>query len=442
MATQNQTTVLDDPRIVMMDVSKLTPRKNNPRTHSPKQIRQIADSIKGFGFTNPILVDDAATVVAGHGRLEAAKLLGLAKVPTIALSHMTDAQLKAYVIADNKLAENAGWDDELLAIELKELAEIELDFDLTLTGFEMGEIDVRIGTLDEPEQEEEAPPEPPETDQVRTKPGDIWQIGPHRLICGDSRNPSVYDRLMDGKVADLVFTDPPYNVPIDGHVCGLGSVKHREFAMAAGEMTRDQFTGFLTEVLANMARVSRDGAIHYVCMDWRHLPELQAAGEKVYSELKNLCVWAKTNAGMGSLYRSQHELVLVFKVGTGAHINNVELGRHGRYRSNVWTYAGVNAFGANRDEELASHPTVKPVQLVQDAIMDTSNRGSIVLDAFTGSGTTLVAAHRAGRVGYAIELDPAYCDVICRRMQREGLDVVHAATGEAFDAQEADNVQG
>jgi DNA modification methylase len=253
------------------------------------------------------------------------------------------------------------------------------------------------------------------------------------LICGDSLNPETYERLLDGETAQLVFTDPPYNVPIDGHVSGLGKVQHREFAMASGEMSVAEFTGFLKVVFQNLAAASSSGSIHFVAMDWRHMAEVLAAGQGTYSELKNLCVWAKTNGGMGSLYRSQHELIFVFKAGTAAHVNNVELGKHGRYRTNVWTYAGANTFSATRDDDLAMHPTVKPVAMVADAILDCSKRKGIVLDAFAGSGTTLVAAHRTGRRGYGIELDPLYCDVILRRLAKlTGLEAHHVATGRTF----------
>lgn len=409
-------------------IQSLKPAPRNARTHSKKQINQIAASITEFGFTNPVLIDEGRSILAGHGRVEAAKQLGMTEVPVVRIEHMTPAQKRAYVIADNKLALNAGWDDAILAIELGELGD--LGFDLTLTGFEMGEIDVRIGDPADAEEEDAVPA--PEPGPAITQLGDLWQIGPDRLICGDSLEASTYERLMDGEKAQLVLTDPPYNVRIDGHVSGLGKQSHREFAMATGEMTEAEFTAFLKAVFGHLQAFSIDGSIHFVFMDWRHMRELLAAGHAVYAELKNLCVWAKSNGGMGSLYRSQHELVFVFKAGTAAHINNVELGKHGRYRTNVWSYAGANAFGATRDDDLAMHPTVKPVDLVKDAILDCSNRGGIVLDAFAGSGTTLIAAQKAGRKGYGIELDPAYCDVILKRFAAEGLSPIHADTGEAF----------
>ena len=422
-------------------VSALKPYDRNARTHSPKQIRQLAASIEEFGFTNPVLIDSNRRIVAGHGRVDAAKLLGLDSVPVICLDDLTEAQIRAYVIADNKLAENAGWDRELLGLELKCLTELEIDFDATITGFEVAEIDVLVGELEVVADEDPADeiPEVDESEPPVTRPGDIWQIGRHRLLCGDATDPTTYGRLLVGEQAQMVFTDPPYNVPIDGHVCGLGKVKHREFAMAAGEMSKAEFTAFLSTVFSNLADASVGGAIQFVCIDWRHIGEIVAAGTEAYTEFKNLCVWTKTNGGMGSLYRSQHELVFVFKSGTAPHINNVELGKHGRYRTNVWSYAGINSFREGRDEELALHPTVKPVGLVADAILDCSKRGGIVLDAFAGSGTTLVAAERTGRKGYGIELDPKYCDVIVKRLDQVAkLDATHAETGKTFAELETD----
>ena len=416
--------------------AELKPFARNARTHSAKQISQIAASINTFGFNNPVLVDKNNVVIAGHGRVEAARQLGLDTVPVIRLEHLSDAEKRAYILADNRLAEKAGWDRDILAIELQGLLEQDLDFDVAITGFEMPEIDVLIGEL-EPKSEKRDPADfvPDVQEAAITRLGDIWQIGPHRLICGDATCPETYARLLDGERAQMVFTDPPYNVPIEGHVSGLGAVKHREFAFASGEMSEAEFTAFLHSVFINLAAASIDGSIHFVAMDWRHMREVLAAGREAYTELKNLCVWSKTNGGMGSLYRSQHELFFVFKSGTAAHINNVELGKHGRYRTNVWTYAGANAFSKTRDDDLAMHPTVKPVALAMDAILDCSKRKGVILDAFAGSGTTMVAAHRTGRRGYAIELDPLYCDVIIRRMKKlSNLDAVHVPSGQTFTA--------
>ncbi len=422
--------------IEQLPPSALRPYARNARTHSPKQIAQIAASIREFGFNNPVLIDRHAEIIAGHGRVEAARKLGLDTVPCVRLEHLTEAQKRAYILADNRLAEKAGWDREILAIELQHLTTIDVDFDVTLTGFEMGEVDLLLGAGQDTEAKADPADAVPEIAMgiAVTRPGEIWQIGRHRLICGDALAPETYAQLLAGERAQMVFTDPPYNVKIDGHVSGLGAAKHREFAFASGEMSEDEFTRFLARVFANLAGHAIDGAIHFVCMDWRHQGEVLAAARGTYAELKNLCVWAKSNGGMGSLYRSQHELVFIFKSGRAPHINNVELGKHGRYRTNVWQYAGANAFGATRDEDLAMHPTVKPVALVADAILDCSKRKGLVLDAFGGSGTTLVAAERTGRRGAAIEIDPAYCDVIVRRLAKVcGLAATLEATGQSFD---------
>lgn len=429
----------ESPTVEMKAPSALRPYARNARTHSKKQLRQIADSIERFGFTNPVLISDDNEIVAGHGRVEAAKLLGLERVPTIRLSHLSEAERRAYVLADNKLALNAGWDQDLLAIELQAL--IDLDFDVAITGFSLAEVDLTLDLARDRDPDAPAGPEdkvPPLGERAVTRRGDVWQLGRHRLVCGDARDPADYDRLLGEEVVDLIFTDPPYNVPIDGHVCGLGKIQHREFAMASGEMSPQAFTQFLKDALEPAARRCRDGAIAFVCMDWRHMRELLDAGEAVFSELKNLCVWNKTNGGMGAFYRSKHELVFVFKAGKGAHTNTFGLGDSGRYRTNVWDYAGVNSVGADKSDSLELHPTVKPTALVADAIRDCSKRGQIVIDSFGGSGTTLIAAETCGRSARLIEFDPLYCDTIVRRFERfTGKPATLVSTGEPFDAVEA-----
>ncbi len=398
--------------------SALKPWANNARTHSKKQLRQIADSIELFGFTNPVLIDKDNVILAGHGRVEAAKQLNMDTVPCLRQDQMSDEQKRAYVLADNKLAENAGWDEELLAIELGALHELDLDFSLDITGFSIAEVDNLIEGTSVEEANDPADDQLPDADvQSRCKSGDLWQLGKHRLICGDSLDPQTIRRLMDGEQAQMVFTDPPYNVPIEGHVGNSGKIKHREFAMASGEMSKGEFTTFLQKAFANMADNSLDGSIHYICMDWRHMQEVMDAGNKIYDEFKNLIVWVKDNGGMGTFYRSRHEMIFAFKKGTAPHINTFELGQHGRYRTNVWEYKGVNTMRAGRMEELALHPTVKPVQMIADAIKDVSGRGDIVLDLFGGSGSTLIAAHKTGRRGYLCELDPIYCDRIIARWE-------------------------
>lgn len=432
---ETMTTVPDSPVLEARSPSDLRPYSRNARTHSRKQVRQIADSIERFGFTNPVLVSDDGEIIAGHGRVEAAKLLGLRTVPTLQLSHLSAEERRAYVLADNKLALNAGWDQDILAIELQAL--IDLDFDVSLTGFSLAEVDFTLDAARE--RDPEAPPGvedeiPAMAAEAVTRMGDVWVMGRHRLICGDARQPADYARLLGEEKVDLVFTDPPYNVPIDGHVCGSGRIRHREFAMGVGEMSQDAFTSFLADALKPMAASCHDGAIAFVCMDWRHMTELLNAGAQVFSGLKNLCVWNKTNGGMGTFYRSKHELVFVYKVGTAPHMNTFGLGDTGRYRTNVWDYAGISSMGATRGEDLAMHPTVKPTAMVADAIRDCSKRGDIVLDGFGGSGTTLIAAETCGRAARLIEFDPHYCDVIVRRFERlTGRQAVLQANGALFD---------
>ena len=422
-------------RIEQTPIHALRAQDRNARTHSKRQIRQIAASIKKFGFNNPILTDDGLNILAGHGRVEAAKLLNVPTVPTVRLAHLSETEKRAYIIADNALATKAGWDREILAIELQGL--IDLGFDVELTGFEMAEIDLAIS-----EWQENANKSPPPEDQVPesgslpavSRRGDLWLLGTHRLLCDDARAADAYVRLTAGRQVDLVFTDPPYNVRIDGHVSGLGRVQHREFAMASGEMTESEFIGFLEATLGAAIKVSRQGALHYVCMDWRHLFETLSAGRNLYHSFLNLCVWNKDNGGMGSFYRSKHELVLVFRVGAVSHTNNVQLGMHGRYRTNVWDYAGVNTFRRERLDDLAMHPTVKPVALIADAIKDASKRSEVVLDPFGGSGSTIIAAEKTGRQAYSMEIDPEYVDVAVQRWERyTGKSAILEGTTSSFE---------
>lgn len=424
--------------IAYRDPSTLTINPRNARSHDRKQIRQIAGSISAFGFANPILVDEADVLIAGHGRLEAALHLGLERVPTIVISHLTEAQKRALMLADNKIALNAGWDLDRLASELADLSAMELDFDLEVTGFQVGEIDWVIEQAAAEPEAAEVAPEPDASRPVISRRGDLWHLGPHRLLCGDARSRDDLATLMAGERAAAGFIDPPYNVPIHGHVSGKGKVRHREFTEAAGEMDAVTFQTFLTDALQLGAGMSRNGAVWFACMDWRHLGEMLAAGNSAFGTLLNLCVWAKTNGGMGSLYRSQHELVFVFRKGTSQHRNNVQLGQHGRNRTNVWRYAGVNTFREGRMEELRAHPTAKPVAMIKDALLDVTRRGDIVLDTFLGAGATLMAAERCGRVVRGLEIDPAYVDVCLRRWRKEtGEDPVRAADGMTLSALEA-----
>jgi DNA modification methylase len=399
--------------IETMAVSALRPNPNNARTHSRKQIRQIANSIERFGFCNPVLIDDDNQIIAGHGRVEGAKLLNINELPTVRLSHLSEDDKRAYILADNQLAMKSGYDREILAIELQHL--IDVGFDVELTGFATAELDLLMEDISDDGAVADVVPPLAKGPAVTLK-GDLWLLGNHRLLCADAREASAYERLLGREQAEFVFTDPPYNVAVPGNVSGLGRVRHDNFAMASGEMTPEQFTTFLRAVFQQLCRFSVDGSIHQICIDWRHLREMLDAASGVYSELKNVCVWNKTNAGMGSFYRSKHELVFVWKNGMAPHINNFELGQHGRHRTNVWDYDGANVPG--RAEELAMHPTVKPVALVADAIKDCSRRNGVVLDAFSGSGTVFIAAERTGRKARALEIDPAYVDVAIRRWQQ------------------------
>lgn len=423
------------PRDVKLFSLRLLRRnKRNPRTHSRKQIRQIANSIARFGWTYPILVDESNLILAGHGRYEAALQLGQHEVPVIIVSDLSDAKKRALALADNKVAANAGWDRKLLAEELGELAELlpECNLDLQITGFEAAEIDGLLGDLVDPERDPADEISSPKKQAV-SKRSDLWELGSHKLLCGDAESAPDFRRLMAGEFAKMVIADPPYNLPIK-QVQGRGSIKHQNFTQGCGEMSPARFTRFLRASLSIATKYSVRGAIHFVFMDWRHIGDLLAAGSAVYSELKNIIVWVKTNAGQGTFYRSQHELICVYKSGDASHINNFELGQHGRNRSNVWTYAGVNTFRAGRMDDLAIHPTVKPVALIADAMRDCSRRGDIVLDPFIGSGTTIMAAERVGRRGYGLELDPLYADGAVRRWQAyTKRDAILKGTGQTFD---------
>jgi DNA modification methylase len=418
----------------MVPPGLLKAAERNPRTHSKKQIRLVAQSIKRYGVVNPVVTDRHNCVIAGHARLEACRQLGLPFIPVIQIEHLSEAELRAYALADNALCDKSGWDRDLLAIELSELTDLlpAEGMDVSLTGFEAAEIDLLLADMgaSRPEPEDD---QPPVTPNPATRRGDLWLMGKHRLLCGDSREASNFIRLMNGTSAAAVFCDPPYNLRVKA-IGGRGSIRHPEFAFASGEMSPPQFRKFLTKTLGNGARVSAEGAVHFVCMDWRHIGDLIEVGRDLYDEMLNLVVWNKSNAGQGSFYRSQHELICVFRVGSHQHRNNVELGRFGRNRSNVWTYAGVNTFGRNRMEALTQHPTVKPVALVADALLDCTARGDAVLDQFAGSGTTILAAEKVGRIGFGIEFEPGYVDVAIKRWQKSTkLEATLAKDGRTFE---------
>ena len=408
----------------------LRPSPRNARLHSRKKIRQLSQSIQALKVIAPILVDEDFEILAGHARWAAANLLGLREIPVVQVKHLSDAEKRAYRLADNRFSEKATWDNELLSIEIKDLIASEIEIELT--GFDTADIDIILTSSDDDEADDDIPV--PAPGPAVSRVGDLFQLGEHRLICGDARDPTVYKTLMTGEKARMVMADPPYNLKIEGHVSGLGRIQHSNFQMATGELTDEEFSIFLRTTFILLVTNAVDGAIHFICMDWRHTREISEASDGVYSEQKNLVVWTKANAGMGSFYRSQHELIFVYKSGRKSHVNNFELGQHGRCRSNVWQYSGQNSFRKGRLEELSLHPTVKPIQLVADAILDVSHRKDIVLDPFAGSGTTLIAAERTGRRARLIELDPGFCDVIVRRwLSFGGTTAVHSSSGLSFD---------
>jgi ParB/RepB/Spo0J family partition protein len=411
----------------------IRPNPNNPRKHSRQQIRKLERDIRKNGFINPILITSDDEVVAGHARLDASKLAGLTAVPVIRLS-FTKAQAMARNIWDNKASDLSQFDHGLLGLAMKELTD--LDFNIEDTGFSVGESDLLIASFlgsqfDDADQEIPTPIRP-----AVTQPRDVWILGPHRVACGDAQSQNSYSWLMDGKLAHAGVTDVPYNLA--GHqISGKGKTRHGSFKMAGGEMSDGRYQEFLRSTLSLMALHSVNGSLHYHCIDWRHARNIQTAAENIYSQLLNICVWVKPNGGMGSLYRSRHEFVLVFKNGKKSHRNNIELGRHGRNRTNVWEYAGGNSFSGRVTDEgnlLNLHPTVKPVQMIADAILDCTARGEIVLDPFLGSGSTLIAAERTGRRCFGMEIDPVYLDVAIRRWQNHtGDHAVHAVSRRRFD---------
>ena len=424
--------------IIERPLSEIRPDPDNPRIHGKRHVRQIMGSIEAFGFNAPILLDDSLQIIAGHGRYAAAVHLGLQTVPTICLGHLDARQRKAYMVADNRLGDLSKWDGKILAGIMLELAEADLTFNVEAAGFSVGEIDLMVAEQEEgTSDKDDALPEP---GPIISAPGEVWELGDHVIICGSALDASSYAAVLGNDMADVVLTDPPYNVPINGHVSGLGKVRHAEFEQASGEMSEEEFIAFLTGSVSLSARFSRDGSLQYWAMDWRHQHELNVAARGVYDEQVNLCIWVKTNAGMGALYRSQHELFQVWRKGRERHRNNVQLGRFGRSRSNIWKYPGANmaGHGAGEGNLLHLHPTVKPVALVADAVLDSTCRGEIVLDPFLGSGSTLIAAEKVGRRCRGIELAPAYVDTIIRRWQRwSGGLAQRRGDGALFDDLEA-----
>lgn len=397
-----------------IEIARIREYKNNPKLHNWVQITKIRESIREFGFINPVLLDENLEIIAGHGRVAAARDMGMHDVPAIILSHLTDAQKRAYRIADNKLTELGKWSIELLNLEFTELSKLDLNFDMGITGFETSEIDLILDGDSVSDPKNDIIPPLNDADR-RCRRGDIWRLGRHTIVCGDALKSESYTAIMGGGKAQMVLTDAPYNVRVK-NIGSMGKIKHDEFAMASGEMTSDEFTEFLGTFMRHAKDYSADGSLHYFFMDWKHVREISTAAASVYDEFKNICVWNKTNGGMGSLYRSKHELCFIYKSGHAPHINNIELGAHGRYRTNVWDYAGANAFGGAKDD-LKLHPTVKPVAMLRDAILDVTRRDDIVLDCFLGSGSTLIACELTGRACRGIEIEEKYCDITIKRFE-------------------------
>ncbi|WP_409192582.1 site-specific DNA-methyltransferase [Bradyrhizobium sp. RDM4] len=411
----------------LVPIDELKPLGRETRRHPKSQIDKLAASLREFGVVVPIVIDANRRVVSGWALVAAARNLGLIEVPAVAILDLTEAQLRVLRLALNRLTEDASWDVQVLGLELSELLTIDPQVDLQLTGFSTGELDVAVSDSDD--LEDELPPTEP--DPAITQPGDIWILEKHRVICADALQAESYLRLMEGEPARMIFADPPYNVPIDGHASGLGKTKHRDFAMASGEMSSAEFESFLATFCARVCEHAVDGSLHFICMDWRGMGQLLNATRPIYDAQINLCVWNKPRPGMGSFYRSQHELISIFKNGRAPHINNVQLGRNGRNRCNVWDYQ--NSWARSPKSKLSLHPTVKPVALIADAIRDCTNEHDIVLDPFGGAGTTLIAAERTRRRARLIEIDPGYVDVTVRRWQHlTGKRAVHAESGEPF----------
>lgn len=422
-------------QIQYLSMAAVMPSPHTARQHSAGQRRKLKNLLQKFGQVAPIIIDVNSEIVDGHAVYETLRDLGHDEIAVVVVENRTEAEIRALRLALNRVAQDAVWDNAKLRGEFEFL--ISVGFDLDLSGFEAVEIDMAL-SIDMPTantvEEESLDDLAPAAGPAAAKPGDVFRLGDHLIGCGDARNAAFIRDLVGTKTVACVFTDPPYNVPIDGFVSGLGKTRHRDFAMAAGEMTREQFVGFLSATVAAIKPFLVNGAILYLCMDWRHGSELCEAAVQNGLEQKNLCVWVKSNAGMGSFYRSQHELIFVFKHGEGPHQNHFGLGSGGRNRSNVWQYRGVNAFGKDRMDLLGTHPTVKPVAMIADALRDVTRRGEIVFDSFLGSGSTLIAAEETGRICVGVELDPLYVDAAIRRWQkRTGKEAVHAVTGETFE---------
>lgn len=412
-------------------ISSLATAERRARKISAQQLERVMASIRRFGIVAPVLIRSSGAIIDGHIVVEAASKLAMASVPCIDISHLDEAECRALRIALNRIAETGEWDLGELRIELTEL--IKLEVDILSVGFSAPELDIIMIEPSEIQPERDELPDLPAEPISRL--GDVWQLGPHRLICGNALDPVSYRMLLQDRRVQAVFSDAPYNIPIAGFVSGMGKTKHEDFAMGVGEMSEAEFGAFLETYLRRCAEVLDEGGVLYACMDWRSNHHLVSAGERAGLNLYNMAVWNKGSGGMGSLYRSAHELIPVFVNGAKLRVNNVELGRHGRDRTNVWSYPGANRRGSSAGKALASHPTPKPVEMVRDAFLDVTKRGETVLDPFMGSGTSLIAAEECGRTAYGIELDPAYVDVIIRRWEASsGSKAVHVECGLGLEA--------
>jgi len=418
--------------IVCVDVTTIKLPRRRLRKHPQWQIDKIISSIRLYGFNVPILIDEDGFIVSGEARYQAALALGLKFIPVIRILHLTSSQVRQFRIADNKVAEGAEWNFPDLKLEFEDFRFEDPYFNFEDVGFSTPEADqVLNGSLDEepdPADGQDIAPEKVATSRL----GDLWQVGRHRIYCGDAKRPESYAALMGDETADIITSDPPYNVKISS-ISGLGKALHREFVEASGEMTRGEFHDFLKSTVAAMAERAKPGAAIYLFIDWRHIETLLAVGREIGLSLLNLIVWNKMYGGMGSNYRSTHELLPVFLKPGASHTNNIQLGRFGRNRKNVIDEPGFNSFSKERLKRLSEHPTVKPVNLIAGLLLDASHRDEIVLDPFAGSGTILIAAEKTGRIARAIELDPLYLDLALRRYEeRFGVETIHVETGLSF----------
>ena len=428
--------------IEYVDVTALRSEYRRTKKHSVRQIRKLATAINRVGFNVPILVDDTLAVISGEARLEAATMIGLAEVPIIRIAHLSDAELRLFRIFDNKVATEATLDLDMIRLEFDDLIIAAPDLSLSDSGFEIGEIDALNG-LHRTQELDDLDDDPLPAPSAVSRLGDLWRLGRHRLLCGDATDPDTIARLVDSRPVRAIISDVPYNLKIPGVVSGNGRVKHGDFAMASGEMSEAEFTAFLVRFFDAAKPHLVDGALVLAFMDWRHIAELLAAGKGSELDYRQLLVWAKSSAGMGALWRNAYELIAVFKHGGAPNVDNVRLGKYGRDRSNVLHYPGANVPTKGRRKALELHPTVKPIALIADLILDVTESGELVLDSFGGSGTTLVAANAVGRDAALCEIEPGYVDAtVVRWMHKHDEEPVLQETGESWSAVRAARIAG